>query len=108
LVGVCDALSDVCFQFVAKLHQLFLQLELFAEKWDAHYPLIAKSWRANWSKIEPMFQFPAEIRRAIYTTNVVELRRSSFWVFRKFGAKSPVSHRLLFTGNLLAIFAQTN
>ncbi len=47
-------------------------LELFAEKWDARYPLIAKSWRENWVRIEPMFNFTAEIRKAIYTTNAIE------------------------------------
>jgi putative transposase len=29
-------------------------------------------WKANWSRINPMFQFPHEIRRAVYTTNVIE------------------------------------
>ncbi|HSK74587.1 MAG TPA: IS256 family transposase [Pyrinomonadaceae bacterium] len=47
-------------------------LEEFAAKWDARYPLIAKSWRENWSRIEPMFQFTADIRKAIYTTNAIE------------------------------------
>jgi putative transposase len=47
-------------------------LDLFAEKWDARYPLIAKSWRENWVRIEPMFNFTAEIRKAIYTTNAIE------------------------------------
>lgn len=48
------------------------QLEACAEKWDRRYPLIAKSWRANWPRLIPMFSYPAEIRRAIYTTNVIE------------------------------------
>jgi putative transposase len=48
------------------------QLHLFAEKWNSKYQLIAKSWRANWAQIVPMFQFPEEIRRVIYTTNAVE------------------------------------
>jgi putative transposase len=39
---------------------------------NTRYPIIAKSWRANWSKINPMFQFPQEIQQAIYTTNVIE------------------------------------
>lgn len=56
----------------ATAEEAAFQLELFAEKWDAKYPVIAKSWRANWAKIEPMFQFPAEIRRAVYTTNAIE------------------------------------
>lgn len=44
------------------------QLDIFAAQWDARYPLISKSCRANWTRIEPMFGFPAEIRRAVYTT----------------------------------------
>ena len=47
-------------------------LEEFAAKWDARYPLIAKSWRENWVRIEPMFNFTSEIRKAIYTTNAIE------------------------------------
>ncbi|CAN5598103.1 hypothetical protein BH10ACI3_BH10ACI3_13030 [soil metagenome] len=47
-------------------------LDAFAEKWDARYPVIARSWRANWPKISPMFQFTGEIRTAIYTTNAIE------------------------------------
>ena len=56
----------------ATAEEAAFQLEMFAEKWDAKYPVIAKSWRVNWQKIEPMFQFPAEIRRAVYTTNAIE------------------------------------
>ncbi len=48
------------------------QLHLFGEKWNSKYQLIAKSWRANWAQIIPMFQFPPEIRRVIYTTNAIE------------------------------------
>ena len=48
------------------------QLYLFGEKWNSKYQLIAKSWRANWAQIVPMFQFPEEIRRVIYTTNAIE------------------------------------
>jgi putative transposase len=47
-------------------------LEAFQVKWDKKYPLIAKSWRANWTRVRPMFELPAEIRRAVYTTNVIE------------------------------------
>ncbi len=48
------------------------QLEAFAEKWDARFPSIAKSWRANWARVIPMFGFPDDIRRAVYTTNAIE------------------------------------
>jgi len=47
-------------------------LDSFAGKWDTRYPMISKSWRANWSRIVPMFGFPEEIRRAVYTTNAIE------------------------------------
>lgn len=56
----------------ATVEEALTALELFAEKWDARYPLIAKSWRENWVRIEPMFNFTAEIRKAIYTTNAIE------------------------------------
>src|SRR6202521_4931637 len=47
-------------------------LELFAEKWDALYPSISKSWRAHWTRVIPLFAFPEDIRRIIYTTNAIE------------------------------------
>ncbi len=48
------------------------QLATFAATWDARYPMIAKSWRANWTRVIPMFGLPADIRRAVYTTNAIE------------------------------------
>lgn len=48
------------------------RLEEFAEKWDDKYPMISKSWRANWTRVIPFFAHPAEIRRVIYTTNAIE------------------------------------
>jgi putative transposase len=47
-------------------------LTAFAKKWDASHPTIAKSWRNNWERIIPMFSYPPEIRKAIYTTNAIE------------------------------------
>ncbi|HEX7318004.1 MAG TPA: IS256 family transposase [Pyrinomonadaceae bacterium] len=48
------------------------QLAAFAARWDGRYPSIAKSWRANWARVIPMFGLPDDIRRAVYTTNVIE------------------------------------
>ena len=56
-------------------------LEDFAQAWDAKYPTIAKTWRAKWSDIITLFDFPPAIRRAIYTTNAIESVNS---VIRKF------------------------
>jgi putative transposase len=47
-------------------------LELFAEKWDAFYPNISKSWRAHWARVIPLFAFPEDIRKVIYTTTAIE------------------------------------
>ncbi len=47
-------------------------LELFAEKWDGLYPTISKSWRAHWARVIPLFAFPEDIRKVIYTTNAIE------------------------------------
>lgn len=48
------------------------ELETFAAKWDASHPAMAKSWRNNWDRIIPLFSYPPEIRKAIYTTNAIE------------------------------------
>ncbi len=44
----------------------------FEDKWDQEFPPIAQSWRNNWSRIIPFFDYPPEIRRIIYTTNAIE------------------------------------
>ena len=52
-------------------------LEAFIRKWDGKYPLIGKSWRANWDRVSPFFGYPPDIRRAIYTTNAIESLNAS-------------------------------
>jgi transposase-like protein len=47
-------------------------LDLFAERWDEHYPLISKLWRRDWSLLTTFFDYPPEIRKVIYTTNAIE------------------------------------
>jgi transposase-like protein len=56
-------------------------LASFAQAWDAKYPTIAKMWRAKWTDIITLFDYPPAIRRAIYTTNAIESVNS---VIRKF------------------------
>lgn len=48
------------------------RLEEFAVKWDQNFPMISKSWRANWTRVVPFFAHPPEIRKVIYTTNAIE------------------------------------
>lgn len=47
-------------------------LDIFDEKWGNKYPLAVKSWRNNWAEISTFFRYPEEIRRLIYTTNIIE------------------------------------
>jgi transposase-like protein len=47
-------------------------LDQFQLKWEKKYPVISRSWRANWARVKPMFELPQEIRRVVYTTNVIE------------------------------------
>jgi len=49
-----------------------LALEQFAERWDDKYPQISKSWRNHWENINTLFNYPPDIRKAIYTTNAIE------------------------------------
>jgi transposase-like protein len=56
-------------------------LEAFAQAWDGKYPTITKMWRAKWSDIITLFDYPPAIRKAIYTTNAIESVNS---VIRKF------------------------
>jgi putative transposase len=44
----------------------------FAERWDKQYPTLSKSWMNRWNRIIPFFTFPSDIRKAIYTTNIIE------------------------------------
>ena len=49
-----------------------LMLSEFEQRWDTEYPPIGQSWRRNWSRLTPFFDYPAEIRKVIYTTNAIE------------------------------------
>jgi putative transposase len=47
-------------------------LHAFDEAWGERYPMIAESWRARWGYITPFLALPADLRRAVYTTNSIE------------------------------------
>jgi putative transposase len=52
--------------------QAELELADFIAKWGYKYQAIGRLWKENWERVIPLFQFPVEIRRVIYTTNAVE------------------------------------
>jgi len=44
----------------------------FKEKWGKKHAIIIRSWENNWLELTAFFKFPYEIRRMIYTTNIIE------------------------------------
>ena len=49
-----------------------LALDDFAKKWNDKYSYAIKSWYDNWGNLTAFFDFPVEIRKIIYTTNLIE------------------------------------
>lgn len=47
-------------------------LDAFAQKWDSVYPAVSQIWIRHWENVIPIFDYPMEIRRVIYTTNAIE------------------------------------
>lgn len=61
----------------ATLGEAEIALDAFADKWDATYPAISQIWLRHWENIIPIFDYPPEIRKVMYTTNAIEsLNRS--------------------------------
>lgn len=62
-------------------------LEAFADKWDRRYPTISAIGLRHWEYIIPFFDYPADIRKVIYTTNAIEsLNRSLRKVLKNKGS----------------------
>lgn len=49
-----------------------LAFQSFKEKWGYKYAYAIKNWEANWSNLSPMFHYPTNIRKIMYTTNTIE------------------------------------
>lgn len=47
-------------------------LRLFGNTWRKQYPSCVKSWEDNWEVLNTFFEYPPEIRKIIYTTNIIE------------------------------------
>jgi putative transposase len=72
-----------------------LSLSAFAQKWNTKYPTISKAWEANWQRLIPVFAYPEEIRRIIYTTNAIESLNNSL--------KKTIKNRASFPNDEAAI-----
>ena len=50
----------------------------FAEDWEHTYPAMIRSWRQSWDEFTPFLEFPAELRKVVYTTNAIESLNARF------------------------------
>ena len=72
-----------------------MRLQEFEDKWGNDYPTIVKSWRGNWARITPFFEYPPEIRKVIYTTNAIESVNMSLRKITKNRGSFPSDDSLL-------------
>lgn len=50
----------------------------FAADWGEQYPVIVRMWQTSWEEFCPFLSFPPEIRRVVYTTNLIESLNARF------------------------------
>jgi transposase-like protein len=56
----------------ATLHQAEEALQELKTHWNDKYPYMVKSWITNWPRLSSYFKYPNDLRRVIYTTNIIE------------------------------------
>lgn len=61
-----------CVYQAANKTQAEQELQKLDETWGKKYPVVLKSWHTNWEKLTAYFNYDAQIRKLIYTTNAVE------------------------------------
>lgn len=72
-----------------------LALEALEDKWGDKYSIVIKSWSRNWEHLSVYFKYPEKIRRAIYTTNIIESVHSQFRRLTKTKGAFPNEESLL-------------
>ncbi len=65
------------------------------EKWGKKYPVVIKSWKDKWDNLSAYFKYPHEIRRIIYTTNIIESVHRQFRKLTKTKGAFPNENSLL-------------
>ena len=49
-----------------------IELDNLEEKWGKRYPIVIQSWKNKWENLSSYFKYPEDIKRIIYTTNIIE------------------------------------
>ncbi len=79
----------------ATVEEAELRLGEFEARWDEEYLPIGQSWRRNWNRLIPFFDYPPEIRKVIYTTNAIESVNMSLRKLTKNRGSFPSDEALL-------------
>ena len=71
------------------------ELDRLEEKWGGKYPIVINSWRNKWENLSYYFKYPEDIRRIIYTTNIIESVHRQFRKLTKTKGAFPNENSLL-------------
>ena len=71
------------------------ELDKLEEKWGKKYPIVFQSWRNKWENLSVYFKYPEDIRRVIYTTNIIESVHRQFRTLTKTKGAFPNDDSLL-------------
>ncbi len=70
-------------------------LDKMQEKWGKKYPIVFDSWRNKWDNLTHYFKYSEDIRRIIYTTNIIESVHRQFRTLTKTKGAFPNDDSLL-------------
>ena len=73
----------------------YRQLEFFKDKWNSKYPTGIKSWYDNWEVLSPFFRFSENVRKVMYTTNIIENLNRQYRKVTKGKAVFPTDKSLM-------------
>jgi len=65
------------------------------EKWGKKYPIVLKSWNVKWENLSHYFKYPYQIRKIMYTTNIIESVHKQFRKLTKTKGAFPNKDSLL-------------
>ena len=72
-----------------------MELDRLEEKWGNKYPIVIQSWRNKWENLSNYFKYPEDIRRIVYTTNIIESVHRQFRKLTKTKGAFPNENSLL-------------
>jgi len=72
-----------------------IELDKMEEKWGKKYPIVFDSWNNKWDNLTNYFKYPTDIKKIIYTTNIIESVHRQFRTLTKTKGAFPTDNSLL-------------